>query len=68
MMLAAAAVGVASCPVTLHRQSDAEELLGVGNGGHCRYAVALGYPAPDAAPRKFGGRKPLEELVHRERY
>ncbi len=32
MMLAAAAVGVASCPVTLHRQSDAEELLGVGEG------------------------------------
>ena len=68
MMLAAAAVGVASCPVTLHRQSDAEALLGVGDGRHCRYAIALGYPAPDAAPRNFGGRKPLDELVHRERY
>lgn len=68
IMLAASAIGVASCPITLHRQADAEALLGVGEGRHCRYAVALGYPAPEAAPRKFGGRKPLDELVHWERY
>lgn len=68
IMLAAAAVGVASCPITLHRQHDAERMLGVGRGRRCRYAIALGYPAPGASPRRGGGRKPLEELVHWERY
>lgn len=68
VMLAASALGVVSCPITLHRQQDAEQLLGVGDGRSCRYAVALGYPAPGAAPSKLGGRKPLDELVHWERY
>jgi nitroreductase len=68
IMLAAAALGVASCPVTLHREQEAAAVLGLGGGQRCRYAVTLGYPAPDAAPRKFGGRKPLEDVVHWDRY
>ena len=68
IMLAAAAIGVASCPVTLHRDEDAARVLGVGEGRKCRFAVALGYPAEHAGPARFGGRKPLDELVHRERY
>jgi len=68
IMLAASAIGVASCPITLHRGEAAVRLLGVGDGRSCRFAVALGYPAKDAAPAKFGGRKPLDELVHWERY
>lgn len=68
IMLAADAIGVASCPITLHRESMAQELLGVGEGRSCRYAVALGYPAPGSGPRRFGGRKPLEDLVHYEQY
>jgi nitroreductase len=68
IMLAASAIGVASCPITLHRQHRAERLLGVGTGRACRYAVALGYPAPGASPSVGGGRKPLEDLVHWERY
>lgn len=68
IMLAAAALGVASCPITLHRHEAAARLLGVGTGRSCRFAVVLGYPAEDAAPAKLGGRKPLDELVHWERY
>lgn len=68
IMLAAAALGVASCPITLHRYEAAARLLGAGDGRRCRFAVALGYPADDAAPAKFGGRKPLDDLVHWERY
>jgi nitroreductase len=68
IMLAAAAIGVASCPVTLHDDASASEVLGLGFGQRCRFAIALGYPAPHAAPRRFGGRKPLEALVHRDRY
>lgn len=68
IMLAADAVGVASCPITLHHRDVAAEVLGLGEGQRCRYAVALGYAAPGAGPRRIGGRKPLDELVHRERY
>jgi len=68
MMLAADAIGVGSCPVTLHRETDAVGVLGLGDGRRCRYAVTFGYPAADAAPARFGGRKPRSELVHRERY
>ncbi len=68
IMLAASAKGVASCPITLHREAIAAEVLGLGEGQRCRYAVTLGYPSEDAAPARFGGRKPLDELVHWERY
>ncbi len=68
IMLAAAAIGVASCPITLHRSEQAAELFGLGEGQSCRYAVSLGYPTEDAAPKNKGGRKPLADLVHWERY
>ena len=68
IMLAAAAVGVASCPITLHRKEEAAELLGLTGGRTCHYAVSLGYPTADAAPRMKGGRKPLDDLVHWETY
>lgn len=68
IMLAAKAIGVASCPITLHREKDAAEFLGVPDGAVARYAVALGYPADDARPRNFGGRKPAADVVKLDRY
>jgi len=76
LMLAAAAVGVGSCPVTLHDDAKAHEVLGLPDDVFCRYAVALGYPDEPAertgrAAQRLGlptGRKPLEELVHRNRW
>ena len=68
IMLAADAIGVASCPITLHREDRAAEVLGLPADRRCRYAVTLGYPAPGAGPAKMGGRKPLDELTHWERY
>jgi nitroreductase len=68
VMLAADALGLASCPITLHRDEVAAEVLGLPEGRRCRYAIAVGYPADSAAPRAFGGRKSVEELVHRNRY
>ncbi len=68
VMLAADALGVASCPVTLHRSADAARVLELPDGRTVRWAVTLGYPAPEAAPARFGGRKPLERLVHWDRY
>ncbi len=68
VMLAAKAIGVASCPVTLHREDEAAAVLGLPAGSRCRYAVALGYPADDAAAVNWGGRKPLDDLIHANRY
>lgn len=57
IMLAARTLGVATCPITLHRSEDAGRFLGLSEDQEARYAVALGYPTPDARPRQFGGRK-----------
>ncbi|MCB1246694.1 MAG: nitroreductase family protein [Acidimicrobiia bacterium] len=68
IMLAADSLGLATCPVTLHREAIAADVLALPDGYRCRYAVALGYPAPTATPAKFGGRKPIDDLVHRNRF
>ncbi len=71
IMLAADAIGVASCPVTLHKADVAAEVLGVRPPARARYAIALGYPTGEPpAKRRFGagGRKPLDEVVSYERY
>jgi len=68
IMLAADALGIATCPITLHRDDRAAEVLGLPEGRRCRYAIAVGYPTEDAAPGKMGGRKPVAELLHRNSY
>lgn len=68
LMLAAASVGLGSCPITLHDESRAAEVLGLAEGARCRYAIAIGYPAPGAGPRRMGARKPLDEIVHHDYY
>jgi nitroreductase len=68
IMLAADALGVASCPITLHRSDDARAFIGAPEGTVVRYAVALGYPADRAEPRHFGGRKPAEEVIKHGSY
>ncbi|MGH8871335.1 MAG: nitroreductase family protein [Acidimicrobiia bacterium] len=68
IMLAAKAIGVASCPITLHRYAEARRFLGAPEGPETRYAVALGYPGEQAAPRRFGGRKPAESVVRYQHY
>ncbi len=68
IMLAADALGLATCPVTLHREEVAADVLHLPDGTRCRYAVAIGYPAASAEPGRMGGRKPIDELTHRNRY
>ena len=64
IMLAADALGMATCPITLHSDQDAARILGLPPGWRCRYAIALGYPSAAARPKNFGGRKPIEEITH----
>jgi nitroreductase len=68
IMLAAQALGVASCPITLHREELAAATLDLPEGWRCRYAVTLGYPSDAATPANFGGRKPAEEVIFSERF
>lgn len=68
IMLAADAIGIASCPITLHRDDAAATVLELPEGARCRYAIALGYPTADAAPRRFGGRKPMDQVAYRNRH
>ena len=70
IMLAADAIGVAACPVTLHDGEKAAEVLAIPNGTSVRYAVALGYPLEGPPARGFGkgGRRPRGEVVSFETY
>ncbi|HKX73880.1 MAG TPA: nitroreductase family protein [Acidimicrobiia bacterium] len=68
LMLAAAALGMVSCPITLHRDAEAATVLELPAGRRSRYAVALGYPIPESSPARLGGRRPLDEFIHQDRY
>ena len=71
MVLAAWALGIGSCPATVYEQDLARRLLGYPGSHHCEYILSFGYPADPAdlvRPNRAGGRLPLEELVHHERW
>jgi nitroreductase len=71
MVLAAWELGIGSAPATVFEQELASRLLGLPVDRRCNYLLSFGYPADPSqltAPKKRGGRKPLEALVHEERW
>jgi nitroreductase len=70
MTLAAWELGIGSCPATVYRQDLVKELLGLPDGHWCEFILSFGYPADPEALKwpKRKGRKPLEDIVHRERW
>ena len=71
MMLAAWELGIGSVPATVYEHDLARLLLGYPADRHCEYLLSFGYPAdPDdlTRPAKAGGRTPLAEMVHEERW
>lgn len=77
MMLAAWALGVASCPATLHRAEEARAFLGIPPDRVLAVVISLGYPHPRGrGPIERAaltiltgrGRRPLASLVSWERY
>lgn len=71
MMLAAWELGIGSVPATVYEHDRARALLGYPADHHCEFLLSFGYPAnPDdlTRPPKTGGRKPLDDLVHEERW
>lgn len=71
MMLAAWAMGIGSCPITVQDFGLAADVLGLPDDRQCQYIIALGWPANpedmERAPRA-GGRKSYEDVVHDERW
>ncbi len=70
MMLAAWNAGIGSCIASMHRPEEACRILAIPNDYELQQVIAFGYPAPGAispTPRR-GGRKPLAEMLHRERW
>jgi nitroreductase len=71
IVLAAWALGVGSCPVTVYDQPLIAEILGLPEDQHCEYVLSLGWPAdPDdlTRPPRAGGRLPLDAVLHEERW
>jgi nitroreductase len=71
MQLAAWELGIGSCLASIYQPDRARQILGFPPDLHLRIALSFGYPL-DAekltAPPKKGGRKPLEEIVHWDRW
>lgn len=69
MMLAAADLGIGSSHAAVGDQALARELLGLPEDRECAMLLALGYPADrPLRPIEEPARRPLDEVVHRERW
>ena len=71
MQLAAWELGVGSCIASIYDMEKARGILGFPADRYLDVAISFGYPADESklsAPPKKGGRKPLEEVVHWNRW
>ncbi len=78
MMLAAWGEGVGSCIASMHRQADAKRVLEMPERLNLVQVVAFGWPQPNVEPMIEGkplrvalgrtGRKPLAEIVYRDKW
>ena len=71
MQLAAWELGIGSVPATVYDHDLARRSLGYPADRYCEYLLSFGYPADPAAltaPPRPGGRRPLAEIVHEERW
>ncbi|MDQ2692635.1 MAG: nitroreductase family protein [Chloroflexota bacterium] len=71
MQLHAWELGIGSVPASIYEAETARKILGFPPEWHLRIALSFGYPVEEekltAAPKK-GGRRPLEEFVHWEKW
>jgi nitroreductase len=69
IMIAAAGLGIGSCHSAVGDQDLARELLGYPADMTCSLLISLGYPAGrPLAPIRNPDRRPLSDLVHRDRW
>lgn len=71
MQLAAWELGIGSCIASIYEPDKARNLLGFPLDLNLRIAVSFGYPQDTdllTNPPKKGGRRPLNEIVHWEKW
>jgi nitroreductase len=71
MQLAAWELGVSSCPASLYEFDKTRAILGFPAEWHLRIAISFGYALDEekiSAPPKKGGRMPLDEIVHWDKW
>jgi nitroreductase len=71
MVLAAWELGIGSVPATAHNHQVAARLLGLPDDRRCDFLLSFGYPADPStltALNTSGGRKTLEDVIHRDRW
>jgi nitroreductase len=71
MQLAAWELGIGSCIASIYEPEKARELFGFPAEWQLRVALSFGFPLDPAKltqPNRKGGRRPLDEVVHWERW
>jgi nitroreductase len=68
MMLVAADLGIGSCHSSVGEQADARAVLGFPDDREVVILLSLGYPVRPLTPVEHPDRRPLAEVVHRERW
>lgn len=70
LQLAAWELGVGSCLASIYEPEKARALLGFPADWHLRIAISFGYPLETGTPTPLfkRGRKPLDEIVHWDRW
>ncbi len=71
LVLAAWELGVGSVPATVYEQDLVRGILGYPSDHHCEFMLSFGYPADPTEltrPPRAGGRRSLDDVVHRERW
>jgi nitroreductase len=71
MVLATWDLGIGSVPATVYDHALASRLLGLPSDRRCDFLLSFGHPAdPEmlTEPNRAGGRVPLSDLVHEERW
>jgi nitroreductase len=71
MQLAAWELGIASCLATLYKAEKAYDLLGIPREWQVLMAISFGYPTERRGLHfrpLVGGRKPIEDVVHWEKW
>jgi len=71
LQLAAWEQGIGSCIASIYQPEEAKAILGIPEGYFFDVAISFGYPAPEPARPagvRRGGRRPLEEVAHWEKW
>jgi nitroreductase len=68
LQLAAWELNVGSCIASMWEPERAKAILGVPAELRFDTALSFGYISPRHTPARMGGRKPLDEVVHQEKW